>query len=422
MRLNVTSEIGKLKSVLVHLPGREIDLMVPPMMAQLLFDDILYGQVAREEHRRFQQLIRFIADEVIDIEDLLAEVLQDEDAKEFIVRDLAKRNRLRRPLVARLLDEPADKLAETLIGGILREQEASGDLPKFDLFPVPNLFFSRDPQVVIGNGMVISSMATQARRRESLLSKYVFEHHPSFRDEKMFFVDFMAAEPERPMPRNLPTLEGGDILVLSRDIILIGVTERTNRAGVQELAKALKAAGSGVKTMIVVEMPKQRSFMHLDTVFTFTSRNECLIYPPVILPGGSQAAKVTSIDLTRRSLAAKQEKSLLGALRKLGFDMEPIYCGGQRSLDQQREQWTDGANAFTLAPGVILMYERNVRTTEELAAHGYNIIYEDDLLLGRVEMETWTDKKYALLIPGHELSRARGGPRCMTMPLEREDI
>ncbi|HET7705103.1 MAG TPA: arginine deiminase family protein [Thermoanaerobaculia bacterium] len=422
MRLNVTSEIGKLKSVLVHLPGREIDLMVPPMMAQLLFDDILYGQVAREEHRRFQQLIRFIADEVIDIEDLLAEVLQDEDAKEFIVRDLAKRNRLRRPLVARLLDEPADKLAETLIGGILREQEASGDLPKFDLFPVPNLFFSRDPQVVIGNGMVISSMATQARRRESLLSKYVFEHHPSFRDEKMFFVDFMAAEPERPMPRNIPTLEGGDILVLSRDIILIGVTERTNRAGVQELAKALKAAGSGVKTMIVVEMPKQRSFMHLDTVFTFTSRHECLIYPPVILPGGSQAAKVTSIDLTRRSVTPKQEKSLLGALRKLGFDMEPIYCGGQRSLDQQREQWTDGANAFTLAPGVILMYERNVRTTEELAAHGYNIIYEDDLLLGRVEMETWTDKKYALLIPGHELSRARGGPRCMTMPLEREDI
>lgn len=422
MRLNVTSEIGKLKSVLVHLPGREIDLMVPPMMAQLLFDDILYGQVAREEHRRFQQLIRYIADDVIDIEDLLAEVLQDEDAKEFIVRDLAKRNRLRRPLVARLLDEPADKLAETLIGGILREQEASGDLPKFDLFPVPNLFFSRDPQVVIGNGMVISSMATQARRRESLLSKYVFEHHPAFRDEKMFFVDFMAAEPERPMPRNIPTLEGGDILVLSRDIILVGVTERTNRAGVQELARALKAAGSGVKTMIVVEMPKQRSFMHLDTVFTFTSRHECLIYPPVILPGGSQAAKIASIDLTRRSLTTKQEKSLLGALRKLGFDMEPIYCGGQRSLDQQREQWTDGANAFTLAPGVILMYERNVRTTEELAAHGYNIIYEDDLLLGRVEMETWTDKKYALLIPGHELSRARGGPRCMTMPIEREDI
>ena len=422
MRLNVTSEIGRLKRVLVHLPGREIDLMVPPMMNQLLFDDILYGQVAREEHRRFQQLIRFIADEVIDLQDLLEEIVQDEDRKDFIVRDLAKRNRLNRKLVSWLLEQPPDQLAEILISGILRESEESGDLPKFDLFPVPNLFFMRDPQVVIGNGVVISSMATQARRRESLLSKYVFEHHPSFSDRKVFWIDFMAGEPERPMSRNLPTLEGGDVLVPSREVLLVGITERTNRAGVQQLAKALKVAQSGVKTMIVVEMPKQRSFMHLDTVFTFTSRSECLIYPPVILPGGSQAAKVSSIDLTRRSLAPRAEKSLLGALKKHGFDLEPIYCGGKRALDQQREQWTDGANAFTLAPGVILMYERNVRTAEELAAHGYNIIYEDDLLLGRVELETWTDKKYALQIPGHELSRARGGPRCMTMPLEREDL
>lgn len=422
MRLNVTSEIGKLKSVLVHLPGREIDLMVPPMMAQLLFDDILYGQVAREEHRRFQQLIRFIASDVVDILDLLEEVLQDDDARDFIVRDLGKRNRLNRKLVGSLLEQPAEKLAEILIAGIPREKEESGELPKFDIFPVPNLFFMRDPQVVIGNGLLISSMATQARRRESLLSKYVFEHHPSFRDEKHFFIDFMAAEPERPMPRKPPTFEGGDLLIPRRDVILVGVTERTNRAGIQELAKALKAAGSGVETMIIVEMPKQRSFMHLDTVFTFTSRNECLIYPPVILPGGSQAAKVSSLDLTRRNLTARNEKSLLGALKKRGIDMEPIYCGGKRALDQQREQWTDGANAFTLAPGIILMYERNVRTAEELTAHGYNIVYEDDLLLGRVELETWTDKKYALQIPGHELSRARGGPRCMTMPLEREDL
>ena len=422
MRINVTSEIGKLRRVLVHLPGREIDLMVPPMMAQLLFDDILYGQVAREEHRRFQQLIRFVADEVVEFQDLLEDVLQDEDAKDFIVRDLAKKNRLTRRLVAQLLEMPADKLAEILISGIPREKEESGDLPKFDLFPVPNLFFMRDPQVVIGNGVVISSMATQARRRESLLSKYVFEFHSSLREKTNFWIDFMAGEPERPMSRNLPTLEGGDLLLPNRELLLAGVTERTNRAGIQQLAKALKAAGSEVKTIILVEMPKQRSFMHLDTVFTFINRNECLIYPPVILPEGSQAAKVTSIDLTRRAPSYKAEKSLLGALKRRGLDMDPIYCGGKKSVDQMREQWTDGANAFTLAPGIILMYERNVRTAEELAAHGYHIIYEDDLLLGRVELETWTDKKYALQIPGHELSRARGGPRCMTMPLERDDI
>lgn len=422
MRLNVTSEIGRLKSVLVHLPGREIDLMVPPMMGQLLFDDILYGQVAREEHRRFQQLIRFIAEEVLDAQDLLEEVLEDERTRRAIVRDLARRNGLGRKLAARLLDHSASDLAAVLISGIPSDRKGSGELPEFDLFPVPNYFFMRDPQFVVGDRVVISSMATQARRRESLLSKYVFDYHRNFRDRDLYWLDFMATEPERPMTRNSPTIEGGDVLVASAEVLLVGLTERTNKAGVQQLVKALRAADSGVKKVIVVEMPKQRSFMHLDTVFTFTSRNECLIYPPVILKSGSQAAKVTTIDLGRPSLAPVEQKSLLHALKREKFDLEPIYCGGQLPIDQQREQWTDGANAFALAPGVILMYERNVRTAEELAGHGYHIIYEDDLLLGRVELETWTDRKYALQIPGHELSRARGGPRCMTMPLVREDL
>ncbi len=422
MRLNVTSEIGRLKSVLVHLPGREIDQMIPPMMAQLLFDDILYGQVAREEHRRFQQLIRFIADDVFDLQDLLEEVLEDAEVKEEIVRDLGKRNRLGRKLVAELLERRPAALAEVLIAGIARET-GSGELPQFDLFPIPNLFFMRDPQVVLGDRVVISSMATQARRRESLLSRYVFLHHPHFKDRDPFWVDFMATERERPMSRNMPTLEGGDVLVPRRDLLLVGVTERTNKAGVDALIRSLKAAGAGVKTVIIVDIPRARSFMHLDTIFTFISRHECLVYPPVILPSGSQAAKVTSVDLTKkRSLAYAEEKSLLGALKKRKFDLEPIYCGGRRAVDQQREQWTDGANAFALAPGIILLYERNVRTAEELGRHGYHIVYEDDLLLGRTELETWTNKKYALQIAGNELSRARGGPRCMTMPLEREDL
>lgn len=421
MRLNVTSEIGRLKSVLVHLPGREIDVMIPPMMAQLLFDDILYGQVAREEHRRFQQLIRFVADDVFDLQDLLEEVFEDEDVKKHIVRDLAKRVRLGRKLVGALCEKPAGELAEILIAGIERRME-SGELPKFDLLPIPNLFFMRDPQIVLGDRVVISSMATQARRREALLSKYVFENHPHFKRPDPFWVDFMETERERPT-RNLPTLEGGDVLVPRRDLLLVGVTERTNKAGVEALIRSLKAAKAGVKTVIIVEVPRARSFMHLDTIFTFISRNECLIYPPVILPRGSQAATVTTVDLTKkRALAYSEQKSLLGALKKKGLDLEPIHCGGEKAVDQQREQWTDGANAFALAPGIILLYERNVRTAEALAKHGYHIVYEDDLLLGRTELETWTKKKYALQIAGNELSRARGGPRCMTMPLEREDL
>ena len=420
MRLHVTSEIGRLKSVLVHLPGREIDVMIPPMMNQLLFDDILYGQVAREEHRRFQQLIRFIAPEVIEVQDLLEEVLEDEDVKRRIVRDMARRRIFGRKLAAELLERPPAILAQTLIGGIPHERDGKGELPTFDLLPVPNYFFMRDPQVVIGDGVVICGMATQARRRESLLSKYVFAHHPLFR-ENACWTDFMSGS-DVETSRRTPTIEGGDILVASRELLLVGVTERTNRAGVRQLATSLREAGSAVKTIIVVELPRQRSFMHLDTVFTFTSRNECLIYPPVILPGGSQAATVTTIDLTVKSISYKPQKSLLGALKKRGFDLDPIYCGGRSAVDQQREQWTDGANAFTLAPGIILLYERNVRTAEELAAHGYRIVYEDDLLLGRTELETWTDTKYAIQMAGHELSRARGGPRCMTMPLDREEL
>lgn len=422
MRLNVTSEIGRLKSVLVHLPGREIDLMVPPMMAQLLFDDILYGQVAREEHRRFQQLIRFVADEVLDLQDLLEEILEDDDVKNHIVRDLGKRNRLKRKLISALLEEPPATLAEVLISGIALETE-SGELPQFDLYPIPNLFFMRDPQIVLGDRVVVSSMATQARRRESLLSKYVFEHHPRFEREDIFWVDFMATEPERPMSRKAPTLEGGDVLIPRRDLLLVGVTERTSKSGVEALMRSLRESNAGVKSVIIVEVPRQRSFMHLDTIFTFISRNECLIYPPVILPSGSQAATVTTVDLTKKKGPVYSgQKSLLGALKKKGFDLEPIYCGGKSAVDQQREQWTDGANAFALAPGIILLYERNVKTAEALSKHGYHIVYEDDLLLGRTELETWTNKKYALQIAGNELSRARGGPRCMTMPLEREDL
>lgn len=423
MRLNVTNEIGKLRRVLVHLPGREIDVMVPPMMGQLLFDDILYGQVAREEHRRFQQLIRFVAEEVYEIQDLLEETLDDEEIRKIVIRDFAKRSRCSRKLVATLKELSASALAEVLIGGIPNERKQSGNLPTFDLFPVPNYFFMRDPQVVMGDGVVVCGMATQARRREALLSKYVFQFHKLFRDESPIRADFMAGpEPEQPIRRGAPTLEGGDVLVARRDLLLVGITERTSRAGVHYLARALKANDTEIRSIIAVELPRQRSFMHLDTVFTFISRDECLIYPPVMLPGGDEAATVTTIDLTQRSLKYTEEKSLIHALRRHKVRVEPIFCGGRKAVDQQREQWTDGANAFALAPGIILLYERNVRTAEELAKHGYHIVYEDDLLLGRTELETWTDKKYAIQIQGNELSRARGGPRCMTMPLEREDL
>lgn len=422
MRLNVNSEIGRLKSVLVHLPGREIDMMVPSMMEQLLFDDILFGQKAREEHRRFQQLILYVADEVFDLQDLLEEVLDEPDVKGIVVRDFARKRKLGQPVVESLLDLPPATLAETFFGGVVGDESAA--VPSFHLSPVPNMFFMRDPQVVLGDGVVISSMATEARQREPLLSRYVFRYHKAFRGRDIFWMDLY----DQPWPktaggaRRRPTIEGGDVLIPRRDVLLIGITERTNRAGIEHLARSLTSSGAGVKTIIAVDIPKKRSYMHLDTVFTITSHDECLVYAPVIMGGGSEEAKVYRIDLTKKDLVYSEQKSLLAALKKARIDLRPIYCGGKKAIDQQREQWTDGANAFTLAPGIILLYERNIRTADELARFGYHIVYEDDLLLGRTELETWSEKKYAIQIQGNELSRARGGPRCMTMPLDREAV
>jgi len=420
MRLNVNSEIGRLKSVLIHLPGQEIDVMAPSMMEELLFDDILFGQLAREEHRRFQQIIYYVADEVVDLQDLLEEVFEEPDVKRIVVADFARRHAIRPAGAEWLLDRRAAQLAEIMVAGTERQRETKG----VQITPVPNLFFTRDPQVVIGDGLTISSMATEARARESLLSRYVFKYHKAFRDRDLFWMDHY----DQPWPKSVaarkrrPTIEGGDVLIPRRDLLLVGMTERTNRAGIELLAANLKASNSGVTSMIVVEIPKQRSYMHLDTVFTITSQDECLVYPPVLLPGGKEQAKVYLVDLKKKEISYTAQKSLLGALKKKKIDLEPIPCGGDKLIDQQREQWTDGANAFALAPGVIVLYERNHRTAEELDRRGYHIVYEDDLLLGRTELETWSKKKYAIQLQGHELSRARGGPRCMTMPLEREEL
>lgn len=421
MQLGVNNEFGKLRSVLVHLPGREIDVMLPSMMEQLLFDDILYGQLAREEHRRFQQIIWYVAEQIYDLQDLLEEVLEERDIRAEVLADFSNRYRISKKLLGVLSEKPAAALAETLVGGIMSK---TADSDRFALSPVPNLFFMRDPQVIIGDGVYISSMATAARSRESLLSRYVFQYHKELRGHhNIFWSDGLEGAWPRSAAaaRKRPTIEGGDVLVARNDLLIVGLSERTNRAGIEHLAESLRTARSNVTTLLVVELPKSRSFMHLDTVFTIINRNECLIYPPVILPGGRSAARVYLVDLGKKHLRFVEQKSLLQTLKRKKIALEPIPCGGDSVIDQQREQWTDGANAFVLAPGIILLYERNVKTAAALDKRGYHIVYEDDLLLGRSELETWSKKKYAIQLAGHELSRARGGPRCMTMPLEREE-
>ena len=426
MTLRVHSEIGKLSSVLVHLPGAEIDRMVPAMMEELLFDDILFGARAREEHRRFQQVLGYVADEVLEAGELLGEVLAVPEHRDAILEDLSRVLHWGKDLDGRLRDLPAGDLASALVTGIEKppREAAQSSSELYWLPPVPNYFFQRDPLVVVGDRVIRGSMATPARLREPLLSGYVFQYHPRFaRPDGVFWFDEFSADfgPSASYARMRPTLEGGDVIVLRSDLLAIGYSERTERTTIERLAEALKAARSPVKRVFVVAIPPARSTMHLDTVFTMISRDECLVYGPMILEGGAEEADVYQCDLTRRQIAWTSGKDLLTSLKAQGLDLAPVRCGGDDPIAERREQWTDGANAFALAPGIVLLYDRNVRTAEELGRAGYRIVDEADLLLGREELDV-RKGKCAVRLAAHELSRARGGPRCMAMPLVREEL
>ena len=427
MALTVTSEIGNLRSVLVHLPGQEIDRMVPSMMEELLFDDILYGSRAREEHRRFQQVLGYVADEVLDVQDLLAEVLAIAEARTAIIEDLGRKFAWGPDMDYRLAELAPEALAAALVSGVEKPAEETGESGSdlFYLAPVPNYFFQRDPLVVVGDRAIRCSMATSARAREPLLSGYVFRYHPRLgHGQEAFWFDEFPSEYGRPTSyaRMRPTLEGGDVLVLREDLIAIGYSERTEKTTIERLAESLKAKKSPIKRILVVGIPPARSTMHLDTVFTMIDRGECLVYGPAILPGGADEADVYECDLTRREITWTTEKDFLAALKSQKLDLRPILCGGSDPISQRREQWTDGANALAVAPGVILTYDRNEKTADELSKAGYAVLDEADLLLGRETLDLKKPGRYAVRLAANELSRARGGPRCMAMPLRRDPV
>lgn len=421
MTLDVRSEIGRLRRVLIHRPGREIDWMVPSMMDRLLFDDILYGEDARWEHDNFRRVLEAAGVETLDPQDLLADVLDDPDARSRVESHLETRS-VDRQVIDHLASLGPTELAAALVEGLPVDEAVPGERLShfYRLAPVPNYFFQRDPQVVFGDRVLVSSMATEARSRESFLSSLVFERHPALDGtaERIRLHEPQAVEvPRRPM------IEGGDVLVPAPDVLMIGVSERTNRYGIDSLARHLseRTEETGFRHLVVVEIPSRRSYMHLDTVFTFIDQGLCLCYMPVIAPGGSEAGDVYRVDLGAPEVSYTLCDSVPSALASVGLDVELVPCGGRASLiDQQREQWTDGANAFAIAPGVIMLYRRNRRTMDELDRHGFRIVEGEDVREGR---EAALDQgRTALVIDDNELSRARGGPRCMTMPILRDAV
>lgn len=421
--VDVTSEIGRLRRVLVHAPGLEVDRMVPAMMEQLLFDDILDGDRAREEHGQFRRVMQLLGVEVIEAGDLLRQALDCDEARRWVVdvlfQDLASGDR------ARLEPLSTEELATLLVDGSGPRPHPNGveveDL--YEVPPLPNWCFQRDPQIVLGGGVILPSMAAPARHREGLLTRIIFGFHPELARTPVL-LDPILAEKAHPAFLDLqrPAIEGGDVLLLSREVVVVGLSERTNRIAAGQLARALARRDEGPRRLVLVTIPKRRAYMHLDTLITPVDRDACLIYPPVILDGGAEQADVFEIDLHSDDLTPVARDGLLDLLSSRGMDLEPIPCGGNDPVAQQREQWTDGANALALAPGTIVLYARNRKTAEELDRRGFRIVQAEDLLLGREQVEPEAGERVCILLSSHEIARARGGPHCLTHPLQRDGL
>ena len=420
--LSVTTEVGRLRKVLVHEPGAEVDHMVPSMMEELLFDDILYGERAREEHARIRRTLQVLGIEAIDAQDLLEDILAQPAAVDWVLDAMlppgstALRERLREA-------RPA-ALAAALVEGTRLPPGAVRTQGVTDLFanpPLPNWCFQRDPQMVVGSGVVFGSMASRAREREARLSRAIFRFHPTLTSAPEWLAPHDAEfERSHVAGAGHACLEGGDVIVVSPEVVAVGLSERSNRHGIQDLAAALASRDDGPRFIVVVELPRRRAYMHLDTLFTPVDRGLALIYPPVVLPTGAEHADVFEIDLRADPLTWSPRKDLLSCLAAHGAELEPIPCGGADPIAQQREQWTDGANALALAPGVIAMYDRNLGTLDELAGRGFRVVAAEDLLLGREEVDLDAGERVCIAFASHELSRARGGPHCLTHPLVRD--
>lgn len=420
--VQVTTEIGRLRKVLVHEPGPEVDRMVPPMMEELLFDDILFGERVREEHARFRRLLQLLGIEVVEARTLLEQSLANPEARSWLWTMLKPEF----PLDLRTIPEEIDpsEAVTAVVEGLVQSDAPQGveveDL--FRIAPLPNWCFQRDPQVILGDGVIFSAMATPARWREGMLARCVFRFHPDLSSTRVL------ADPLRPMcdtenflGLHRPRLEGGDVLILSPDVIAVGVSERSNTQAIDALTQALAGMENGPRYLMAVDLPQRRAYMHLDTVFTPADHDTALVYPPVITGSGSEAARTYEIDLHAATPEPVERGALLPALAARGIDLKPIACGGPNPLVQQREQWTDGANTLALAPGIITLYDRNVATAEELGRHGFRIVDARDVLLGRQEVSLDDEGRVCLLLESHEISRARGGPHCLSHPLVRDD-
>ena len=399
-----TSEIGRLKKVLLHRPGKELENLMPEYMERLLFDDIPYLKEAQREHDAFADCLRGQGVEVVYLTDLVAESLTGPEVRQELIRQyLAEANvadaRTRESLEAYFDALPDKEMVSAMMAGVRKSQLRTGqarlgdyvsatedDYP-FAVDPLPNLYFTRDPFATIGTGVSIHRMHTVTRNRETLFGKFIFEHHPVYRHAPRWY--------DR---GETSSLEGGDILVLSPQVLAVGISQRTEEDSIDALAETVLTQSKTFRKLLAFNIPKSRSFMHLDTVFTMVDYDKFTVHPNIL-----QQITVFVMELDEnRKMKIRQEDGRLEDILKEHLELDHVTlipCGQGSEIDAAREQWSDGSNTLAIAPGEVVVYSRNYVTNRSLEEAG-------------VRIHT---------IPSAELSRGRGGPRCMSMPLWRED-
>ncbi|HET8865402.1 MAG TPA: arginine deiminase family protein [Gracilimonas sp.] len=409
MDINVSSEIGHLQGVIVHTPGHEVSLVNPELKDELLFDDIIFEEDAREEHLDMLDVFKAAMPsdgKVIEIVDLFQEVFQQHDARAYFIEQLVKEfpEKNLHVIEKELGKLDPDDLITFVIQGYLKKSKG------FTLNPSPNLLFTRDLAAVVGNSIIVSRAAKKARLRESLLMETLVQFHPLFSSVRDNAIRISGQQ----------SIEGGDVLVVSDKLVLIGMSERTSFSGLMKGTEGL--LNRGVETVLAVDIPKQRSSMHLDTIFTFANSSECIAFPPAIM---EQENNVVALFKDGDAIKSESRSSLKTALEEsTGSEFNFIKCGGENRTNQFREQWTDGANIFALAPGIILGYERNTNTFNTLVDNGYDLMTQFEFVeeYSDKDFDPTAEQKIAISFQGHELCRGRGGARCMTMPISRKPL
>ncbi len=400
--IKVNSEIGRLRKVLLHRPGSELSNLTPDTLEELLFDDVPWLEEAQREHDIFAETLKSAGVEVVYLEDLVAEVLEDNELKEqFVEQFMSEEEKLVNPVRIEqvrkyLLDmKPKDLVIKTMEGIRIDELPKTETRTLSDLVdneilvtrPMPNLYFTRDPFSCIQNGVSINRMYSVTRNRETIYGEYIFKYHKTYKDTNKFY--------ER---NGIPAIEGGDILVIDNKTIAVGISQRTTAVAIEAFARNIITDKSNEVTAVLgFDIPKTRAFMHLDTVFTQIDYDKFTIH------GGIEDSLIVyEMTMKQDEFTINPNKGNLEELlsKYIGKKVEIIRCAGGDPIMAEIEQWNDGANTLAISPGEVVVYSRNTITNEILESKGIKLH----------------------IIPSGELSRGRGGPRCMSMPLERDEI